>query len=128
MTFAFPSPLALPRLQLPTLYSRLSSSSSHTPTSTSTREREREILDLDRSTSSEFRSLLTLDVRTTLRGFPGLVGEVLPLPIGTGAGTGAGAGVGAGVDEKKKKIEVQGGKAGEGTEQERGVVVAWTIC
>lgn len=59
---------------------------------------------LDRSAEDEFRSLLRLDVRTELRGFPGAVAEVLPLPGNSGRPT----------------------KEGE-TRSSDSVIVGWTI-
>ncbi|CAO1638414.1 unnamed protein product [Sympodiomycopsis kandeliae] len=44
---------------------------------------EKEIMTLDRSAETEFRNLLQLNVKTQLRGWKGLVGEVLNLPIGS---------------------------------------------
>ncbi|CAO1616597.1 unnamed protein product [Parajaminaea phylloscopi] len=68
----------------------------------------RETMHLDRSAEDEFRSMLRLDVRTELRGYPGVVAEVF-VP-------GADQGANQGQD-----------KTGLKRTSSEGTVVAWTI-
>lgn len=66
-------------------------------------KKEKETMHLDRSAEAEFRSLLRLDVRTELQGYPGAVAEVLLLPSQS-------------VPQTDRKSAA-----------EEGIVVAWTI-
>ena len=70
---------------------------------------------LDRSAEPEFKSLLQIDVRTQLRGWKGVVAEILGLPVKSAAT--------AASDDEDGDEE---GSAGHGRDEE-GVIVSWCI-
>lgn len=96
--------------QLSSIYTVLSSV-------TGSSSSDKELMTLDRSAEPEFKSLLQIDVRTQLRGWKGVVAEVLSLPVKSAA---------SGDEVEKEDDDDSDQETGKGPDEE-GVIVSWCI-